>query len=71
VNPAWLDWTQRPQAIAQIGRTYARDPHDVARCEQIRDLAAEIAAAHTDTGLEHIHGLFERYRQLEWPANFD
>jgi ADP-ribose pyrophosphatase YjhB (NUDIX family) len=58
MNPPWLDWTQRLQAIAQNGLTYARDPYDVERYEQIRDLAAEIATAHTDSGLEYIRGLF-------------
>jgi ADP-ribose pyrophosphatase YjhB (NUDIX family) len=58
MNPAWLDWTQRLQAIAQTGLTYAADPYDVERYEQIRDIAAEIAAAHTDAGFEHISGLF-------------
>ena len=58
MNPAWLAWTQRLQAIAQTGLTYAADPYDIERYEQIRDLAAEIAASHSDADLAHIQGLF-------------
>ena len=58
MNPAWLDWAQRLQAIAQTGLTYAADPYDVERYQQIREIAAEIAAAHSDAGFERISGLF-------------
>jgi ADP-ribose pyrophosphatase YjhB (NUDIX family) len=56
--PQWLDWVKRLQAIAQTGLTYAADPYDIERYEQIRALAAEIAAGHSDGGFEHINGLF-------------
>lgn len=56
--PEWLDWFQRLQAIAQTGLTYAADPYDIERYQQIRELAAEIAAGHSDAGFEHISGLF-------------
>jgi len=49
-NPQWLEWAQRLQAIAQNGLTYARDPYDVERYEAIREIAAEIASAHSDSG---------------------
>ena len=44
----WLDWVRRLQAIAQSGLTYAKDPYDVERYEQIRRIAAEIAASAPD-----------------------
>ena len=55
MNPNWLDWTQRLQAIAQTGLTFARDPYDVERYEQIRQIAR----------------LFAHCRHPEWPADFD
>jgi ADP-ribose pyrophosphatase YjhB (NUDIX family) len=58
MTPAWLDWTKRLQAIAQTGLTYADDQYDIERYEQIRDIAAEIAAAHSDAEFEHIRSLF-------------
>jgi ADP-ribose pyrophosphatase YjhB (NUDIX family) len=45
VRAEWLDWVRRLQAIAQSGLTYAKDPYDVERYEQIRRIAAEIAAS--------------------------
>jgi ADP-ribose pyrophosphatase YjhB (NUDIX family) len=44
LNPAWLDWAQRLQAIAQTGLTYCRDPFDTERYEAIREIAAGIIA---------------------------
>jgi ADP-ribose pyrophosphatase YjhB (NUDIX family) len=44
-RPPWLRWAQRIQAIAQTGLTYARDPYDRERYEELRDIAVEMAAA--------------------------
>jgi ADP-ribose pyrophosphatase YjhB (NUDIX family) len=41
----WLDWAKRLQAVAQNGLTYAADPFDVERYEQVRQVAAEMVAA--------------------------
>ena len=56
----WLDWVQRLQAIAQDGLTYTENPFDVERYKQLRELAAEIAAEHTNTPQPVIADLFER-----------
>jgi len=58
MDPRWLDWMQRLQVIAQTGLTYARDPFDVERYEAVREVAAEVAATHTDVDLPHIRDLF-------------
>ncbi|MEO7034292.1 MAG: NUDIX hydrolase [Polyangiaceae bacterium] len=42
-----LAWVQRLQTITQAGLTYARDPFDRQRYEQLQELAAEIAASIT------------------------
>ena len=39
-----LRWAQRLQAIAQTGLTYARDPFDRQRYEELREIAIEMAA---------------------------
>jgi ADP-ribose pyrophosphatase YjhB (NUDIX family) len=44
-RPALLRWAQRVQAIAQTGLTYARDPFDRQRYEELREIAIEMAAA--------------------------
>jgi ADP-ribose pyrophosphatase YjhB (NUDIX family) len=58
VDSAWLEWTRRLQAIAQSGLTYAKDPYDVERYEQVRQIAAEIAASHTEAPVDRIDDLF-------------
>ncbi|MCP5094923.1 MAG: NUDIX hydrolase [Chloroflexi bacterium] len=58
-NPQWLDWVWQLQSIAQNGLAYTKDPYDQERFEMLQQVAAEIAAAHTDTPLAHIHGLFK------------
>jgi len=42
----WFRWAQRIQAIAQTGLTYAKDPYDLERYAELRQLAVDIAAAH-------------------------
>jgi ADP-ribose pyrophosphatase YjhB (NUDIX family) len=43
-RPAWLRFAERVQAIAQTGLTYARDPYDRERYEELRKVATEMAA---------------------------
>ncbi len=43
-RPDWLRWAQRLQSIAQTGLTYAQDPYDRERYEQLRELALEMAS---------------------------
>ena len=56
-DPQWLLWSRRLQAIAQDGLTYTRDSYDLGRYEQLRDLAAEILAAHSTGTLEEARDL--------------
>jgi ADP-ribose pyrophosphatase YjhB (NUDIX family) len=56
--PRWLDWVQRLQAVAQTGLAYGKDPFDIERFQQVQAIAAEIAAAHTDTLPDTINDLF-------------
>jgi ADP-ribose pyrophosphatase YjhB (NUDIX family) len=42
-RPAALRWAQRVQAIAQTGLTYATDPFDRQRYEELREMAIEMA----------------------------
>lgn len=59
-TPPWLDWTKRLQAIAQNGLTYARDPFDVERYAAVREIAAEMLAAGSGTGIKVIRELISR-----------
>jgi ADP-ribose pyrophosphatase YjhB (NUDIX family) len=58
VDNEWLDWVRRLQAIAQSGLTYAQDPYDVQRYEQVRRIAAEIAASRSGATADRIDTLF-------------
>jgi ADP-ribose pyrophosphatase YjhB (NUDIX family) len=47
MDPEWLRWVKRLQAISQDGLTYTRDDYDAGRYEQLQEVAAEILAAHS------------------------
>ncbi len=57
MDPDWLRWVKRLQAIAQDGLTYATDDYDIGRYEQLREIAAEILAAHSTADLKEAHAL--------------
>jgi ADP-ribose pyrophosphatase YjhB (NUDIX family) len=58
MHPTWLDWARRLQAIAQNGLTFSRDHFDIERYEQLRAIAAEIMAAHSESDVSVIRDLF-------------
>ena len=58
MEPIWIDWAKRLQAIAQTGLTFAQSPYDVERYEQIRHIAAEIAADRSETELARVREVF-------------
>jgi len=66
-QPRWLEWTQRLQAIAQIGLTYARSPYDEERYEQVLEIAEEIAVGHTEADPQVISTLFRQDRSYATP----
>lgn len=58
MNPKWLDFAQRLQALAQSGLAFAKNPYDIERYEQIRELAAEMATAYSGEEPERVANLF-------------
>ena len=54
----WLDWAQRLQALSQTGLTFSDNPFEVERYESIREIAAEMMAAHSELSVESIRDLF-------------
>jgi ADP-ribose pyrophosphatase YjhB (NUDIX family) len=60
-QPELLQWAQRLQAIAQNGLTFSKDPFDVERFNQVRQIAGEIlAAGSAATTPEALVELFKR-----------
>jgi hypothetical protein len=57
MDPDWLGWVKRLQAIAQEGLTYATDDYDLKRYGRLRGIAAEVLAAHSAGDLEEAHAL--------------
>ena len=57
MDPDWLGWVKRLQAIAQEGLTYATDDYDLERYGRLRGIAAEVLAAHSAGDLEEAHAL--------------
>src|SRR3974390_2063598 len=45
MDPQWLAWARRLQAIAQTGLTYAKEQYDTERYQAVREIAAEMIAA--------------------------
>ena len=56
--PSWLDWAQRLQAIAQTGLTYTTNVYDTERYDQVREIAAEMAASFSDADMDALRGIF-------------
>jgi ADP-ribose pyrophosphatase YjhB (NUDIX family) len=52
MDPAWLAWARRLNALAQSGLTFSENPYDIERYTAIRTIAAEMIAHESgaDTG---------------------
>ncbi len=57
-RPDWLRWAQRIQSIAQAGLTYATDPYDQERYQQLREIAVEMAATGFEEEAENLRPVF-------------
>ena len=47
-TPAWLRWAREIQAISQIGLYYSKNQYDEVNFSRLMEIAAEMAAAHSD-----------------------
>ncbi len=66
-NARWLEWTQRLQAIAQNGLTFARDPYDLERYHALRQIVAEMLAEGSGFEPEVILGLLAKETDYATP----
>jgi len=60
MEPRWLKWAARLQAIAQTGLTYAPNEYDAERYEAVREIAAEMMAEGSEGDFATIRNLFAR-----------
>ena len=60
MDARWTDWASRLNAIAQNGLTFSHNPFDIERYTAVRNIAAEIMAAHTGVETTVIRDFFAR-----------
>lgn len=60
MEPRWLDFARRIQAIAQTGLHYDPPAFDRERYEKLRDISAEMFAAGSGADLERVQDLLEQ-----------
>jgi ADP-ribose pyrophosphatase YjhB (NUDIX family) len=60
MEPKWLDWAKRLQAIAQNGLTFVHNPFDQERYEAIRQIAAEMLAEGSNVDFNKVLDLLSR-----------
>jgi ADP-ribose pyrophosphatase YjhB (NUDIX family) len=60
VEPKWLEWAQKLQAIAQNGLTYSENPFDIERFHQVREITAEIMTTYSNVEHSYLLDLFTR-----------
>jgi ADP-ribose pyrophosphatase YjhB (NUDIX family) len=58
MEPRWLDWAMRLQALSQSGLIFAHNPFEIERYEAVRRIAAEMLAAGSESEPEKVLGLF-------------
>ena len=57
-DPQWLEWGRALQLIAQNGLAYSQNAFDIERFEQVRRIATEILAQHSNIDSAQIETLF-------------
>jgi ADP-ribose pyrophosphatase YjhB (NUDIX family) len=55
-----VEWARELQAMSRTGLEYARDEHDIARYERLRDLAAEMVAFGSEAPVDRVREAFRR-----------
>jgi len=60
MDPAWLQWAKRLQAVAQNGLTFNKEHFDVERYEEVQRIAAEMLASKAEASTEEVLDLFVR-----------
>jgi len=68
MDPQWLDWAKRLQAIAQTGIAFSKDHYDTERYAAVRQIAAEMLGAGTEAAsIEPIVDLLSRDKGYATP----
>ena len=54
VEPKWIDWAKRLQAVAQNGLTFCSNEFDLERYQEVRRIAAEILSDNSEAELDKV-----------------
>lgn len=60
MEPKWLEWAKRLQAIAQNGLTFASNPFDIERYQAVLQIAAEMMSTDTDVETSQVVEFFAK-----------
>ena len=60
MEPKWLEWVKKLQAIAQNGLTYTENPFEVERYKSLSAIAVEIMASYSNVEPSYVADLFAR-----------
>lgn len=58
MDPKWIEWARKLQALAQSGLAYTQSPFEIERYNAIRAVAAEMMAAGAESEVKPIRELF-------------
>jgi ADP-ribose pyrophosphatase YjhB (NUDIX family) len=58
MEPFWLEVAKRIQAISQSGLAYCKDPFDLERFQELREISARIMSYYTETEMNKVKDLF-------------
>ena len=58
MEPSWLNWAKRLQAIGQTGLTFTKDPFDIERYKAVREIALEIMAKGSEADIRQLRDIF-------------
>ncbi len=71
MEPTWLEWARRLNALAQTGLTFARDPYDIERYTASRTIAAEMIAHGAGLDAERVLDLRSAAESVVLPMTED
>src|SRR5690554_3951423 len=67
IEPKWLQYAKRLQAIAQAGLEYSKDKYDIERFQEIRNISIDIMENYTDLETEKIRDFFASEKGYQTP----
>jgi ADP-ribose pyrophosphatase YjhB (NUDIX family) len=67
MDPKWLEWARRLQALSQSGLTFTTNPFERERYEEVAEIAAEMMADRSGDDPLLVRGLFDQQKGYATP----